>query len=86
MTSPARRNRRHAAFAAALLALAGWQGAHAEDIDLFTGLQNNAGTKPNVLLLLDNASTWNAATTIRGCDVPDVVSANNAGTDVTTRR
>ncbi|WP_439684335.1 Pilus assembly protein PilY [Cupriavidus oxalaticus] len=82
MTSQARRNRRHAAFAAALLALAGWQGAHAEDIDLFTGLQNNAGTKPNVLLLLDNASTWNAATTIRGCDVPDVVSANNAGTDV----
>ncbi|WP_029049581.1 pilus assembly protein [Cupriavidus sp. amp6] len=82
MTSPARRNRRHAAFAAVLLALAGWQGAHAEDIDLFTGLQSNAGTKPNVLLLLDNASTWNAATTIRGCDVPDVVSANNAGTDV----
>ncbi|MEM5432058.1 pilus assembly protein [Cupriavidus oxalaticus] len=82
MTSPARRNRRHAALAAALLALAGWQGAHAEDIDLFTGLQSNAGTKPNVLLLLDNASTWNAATTIRGCDVPDVVSANNAGTDV----
>ncbi|MBF6990621.1 pilus assembly protein [Cupriavidus sp. IK-TO18] len=81
MTSPARRNRRLAAFAAALLALAGWQGAHAEDIDLFTGLQSNAGTKPNVLLLLDNASTWNAATTIRGCDV-DVVSANNAGTDV----
>ncbi|MBP0620083.1 pilus assembly protein [Cupriavidus consociatus] len=82
MTSPARRNRRHAAFAAVLLALAGWQGAHAEDIDLFTGLQSNAGTKPNVLLLLDNASTWNAATTIRGCDVPNVVSANNAGTDV----
>ncbi|PVY80433.1 type IV pilus assembly protein PilY1 [Cupriavidus alkaliphilus] len=93
MTNPARRrcvsnmNLRlrtcftHAGFAM-LLTLVGWQGAWAEDIDLFTGLQTNAGTKPNVLLLLDNASTWNAATTIRGCDTPNVVSANNAGTDV----
>lgn len=82
MTTNACRQRRLAAFAIALLTFAGANGARAEDIDLFTGLQTNAGTKPNVLLLLDNASTWNASTTIKGCDIPDVVSANNAGTDV----
>ena len=82
MTTNACRQRRLAAFAIALLTFAGVNGARAEDIDLFTGLQTNAGTKPSVLLLLDNASTWNASTTIKGCDIPDVVSANNAGTDV----
>ncbi|AGW88789.1 type 4 fimbrial biogenesis PilY1 signal peptide [Ralstonia pickettii DTP0602] len=82
MTTNACRQRRLAAFAIALLTFAAVNGARAEDIDLFTGLQSNAGTKPNVLLLLDNASTWNASTIIKGCDTPDVVSANNAGTDV----
>lgn len=82
MTTHARRYRRLAALAIALLTLVGAHGARAEDIDLFTGLQTNSGTKPNVLLLLDNASTWNASTTIKGCDTPNVVSANNDGTDV----
>lgn len=70
-----------AARAAALLALAGSGGALAEDIDLFTGLQSNAGSRPNVLILLDNASAWNANVTFT-CDVANVVRDNNLNTDI----
>lgn len=52
----------------------------AEDIDLYTGLQPEAG-KPNVLILLDNASTWDADANFT-CNIPNVVSSNNAGKDV----
>jgi len=71
---------------ALLLALAGWLAmtaalpAMAEDIDLYTGLQPQAG-KPNVLILFDNASTWDASATFT-CSTSGVVSSNNAGTDV----
>jgi len=68
------------------LALAGWLAivaalpAMAEDIDLYTGLQPQAG-KPNVLIVLDNAKTWDASATFN-CVTSGVVSSNNAGTDV----
>ena len=71
------------AFAAAAtlaLALAASQPAVAEDIDLYTGLSPQAG-KPNVLIVMDNASTWDASATFT-CDTAGVVSKNNAGTDV----
>ncbi len=54
--------------------------AMAEDIDLYTGLQPNAG-KPNVLIVLDNASTWDAAATF-DCKTAGVVGSNNVGKDV----
>ncbi|CAJ0801206.1 hypothetical protein LMG19083_03551 [Ralstonia psammae] len=66
--------------ATAALALACVQPAGAEDIDLYTGLQPQAG-KPNVLILMDNASTWNASAPFT-CDTTGVVSSNNANTDV----
>lgn len=69
-----------AATATAALALACVQPAGAEDIDLYTGLQPQAG-KPNVLIIMDNASTWNASATFT-CDTSGVVSSNNANTDV----
>lgn len=62
------------------LALGCVQPAGAEDIDLYTGLQPQAG-KPNVLILMDNASTWNASATFT-CDTTGVVSKNNENTDV----
>ncbi|KAI3591225.1 Type IV fimbrial biogenesis protein PilY1 [Cupriavidus sp. U2] len=52
----------------------------AEDIDLYTGLQPQAG-KPNVLIILDNASTWDASASFT-CSTDGVVSSNNAGKDV----
>ena len=52
----------------------------AEDIDLYTGLQPQAG-KPNVLILLDNASTWDASADFT-CSTGGVVTSNNAGKDV----
>ncbi|KWR89996.1 pilus assembly protein [Cupriavidus sp. IDO] len=81
MQNQALRLRRYAVCALTLLTLTGNRAALAEDIDLFTGLQTNAGTKPNVLLLLDNASTWDASASFT-CNTSGVVSANNAGTDV----
>ncbi|MGO4581706.1 pilus assembly protein [Cupriavidus sp. 2TAF22] len=65
---------------AALLALSALHQAKAEDIDLYTGLQPLAG-KPNVLILLDNASTWDASASFT-CSTSGVVSSNNAGKDV----
>lgn len=68
------------------LAVAGWlvlasmSPAMAEDIDLYTGIQPDAG-KPNVLIVLDNASTWNADANFT-CSIAGVVSSNNAGKDV----
>ncbi|MGT2491681.1 hypothetical protein ACU4GD_16945 [Cupriavidus basilensis] len=52
----------------------------AEDIDLYTGLQPQAG-KPNVLILFDNASTWDASASFI-CSTSGVVSSNNDGKDV----
>lgn len=70
---------------AACMAVAAISPAQAEDIDLYTGLQPAAG-KPNVLIILDNASTWDAAATFDCTKTVDgatgVVSSNNAGKDV----
>ncbi len=65
---------------AALLALSALQPALAEDIDLYTGVQPAAG-RPNVLILMDNASTWDASATFT-CSTSGVVTSNNAGKDV----
>lgn len=73
--------RRHAACALTLLTLAGAGSARAEDIDLFTGLQNNANAKPNVLILLDNAAAWDANVTVN-CTSPGYVSSGNSTSNV----
>ncbi|AJG20803.1 pilus assembly protein [Cupriavidus basilensis] len=65
---------------AALFSLCVVRPAMAEDIDLYTGLQPQAG-KPNVLILFDNASTWDASASFT-CSTANVVSSNNAGKDV----
>lgn len=65
---------------ATLLALSALHPAMAEDIDLYTGLQPQSG-KPNVLILFDNASTWDASASFT-CSTSGVVSSNNAGKDV----
>ncbi|MGO4304469.1 pilus assembly protein [Cupriavidus sp. RAF12] len=68
------------------LALTSWlvvsvlHSARAEDIDLYTGVQPDSG-KPNVLILFDNASTWDASASFT-CSTPGVVSSNNDGKDV----
>ena len=64
---------------AGCLAMAVALPASAEDIDLYTGLQPEAG-KPNVLIVLDNASAWNASANFT-CSTSGVVSSNNANTD-----
>ena len=46
----------------ALLALAALAGpALAEDIDIFTANPLVAGTKPNILIVLDNSANWSAS-------------------------
>lgn len=65
---------------AALMAIATLRPAMAEDIDLYTGVQPAAG-KPNVVILLDNASTWDASASFT-CATAGVVSSNNDGKDV----
>ena len=47
------------AFVATALALSGAQPASAEDIDLYTGLQQNAG-KPNVVIIFDDGANSDA--------------------------
>lgn len=81
MSMPARRLRIYVACATALLGLAAAPAAMAEDIDLFTGLQTNSGTRPNVLLILDNASAWNANAQV-DCETPGVVGASNQNSNV----
>ncbi|SOY54324.1 pilus assembly protein [Cupriavidus taiwanensis] len=81
MSMPARRLRAYAACATALFGLAAAPAAQAEDIDLFTGLQSNAGARPNVLLILDNASAWNANAQV-DCETPGVVGPNNQNNNV----
>lgn len=51
-----------AATATFALALSGAQLASAEDIDLYTGLQQNAG-KPNVVIIFDDGSNSDANAT-----------------------
>jgi type IV pilus assembly protein PilY1 len=53
---------------------------HTDDIDLYTGAPV-AGGKPDLLVLLDNASAWNGAANF-SCNTSGVVSSNNAGKDV----
>lgn len=65
---------------ATLMAIATLRPAMAEDIDLYTGVQPAAG-KPNVLIVLDNASTWDATANFT-CSTAGVVSSNNDGKDV----
>lgn len=81
MSMPARRLRAYAACATALLGLAAAPVAMAEDIDLFTGLQANAGARPNVLLILDNASAWSANAQFE-CDVQGVVRTSNLNNNI----
>jgi len=64
---------------ATLLLLAGIDIGRAEDIDIFAG--NASGSNPQVLIILDNASAWDAAATFT-CPDANVVLANNAGKDV----
>ncbi|WP_035822706.1 pilus assembly protein [Cupriavidus sp. SK-4] len=73
--------RGYAVLASVLLTLWHAPAALAEDIDLFTGMQSNAGTHPNVLILMDNAAAWSANAPFT-CDVPGVVSDRNLNTDV----
>ncbi|WP_454765937.1 pilus assembly protein [Cupriavidus campinensis] len=64
----------------AIAAMASFQPAMAGDIDLYTGVQRDAG-RPNVLIVLDNASTWDADANFT-CSIDGVVQTNNAGKDV----
>ena len=54
--------------------------ARAEDIDIY-GQIPTTGANPNVMIILDNASAWDAAATFT-CPTSGVVLANNAGKDV----
>ncbi|CAG2158145.1 hypothetical protein LMG31506_06262 [Cupriavidus yeoncheonensis] len=81
MPNQARRLRRYAVCALTLLSIACVRSALAEDIDLFTGLQNNGSGKPNVLILLDNAAAWDANVTVN-CKPPGYVASGNATSNV----
>src|SRR5215831_17560708 len=63
----------------ALLLLSGVDRARAEDIDLFAG--STAGSNPQILIIMDNASAWDATASYT-CPDNNVVLANNAGKDV----
>nr|WP_236903719.1 PilC/PilY family type IV pilus protein [Cupriavidus malaysiensis] len=66
--------------AIAALAFSAASPAHAEDIDLYTGLQTGAG-QPNILLVMDNAAAWDASVTIpssAGCPSWTPSSAKDA--------
>ena len=63
----------------ATLLLAGAGIAHAEDIDIFAG--STAGSNPQILIIMDNASAWDA-TAAYTCPDNNVVLPNNAGKDV----
>ncbi|WP_296227362.1 pilus assembly protein [Ralstonia sp. UBA689] len=62
------------ATATLVLALAGSQPAGAEDIDLYTGLQQNAG-KPNVLVIFDDGANSDAAASFT-CNATGLTVAN----------
>ncbi|HLQ44691.1 MAG TPA: hypothetical protein VK137_08185, partial [Planctomycetaceae bacterium] len=55
-------------------------GAGAEDIDIFAGSASN-GSNPQILIVMDNASAWDASASFT-CPDNNVVLANNAGKDV----
>jgi type IV pilus assembly protein PilY1 len=55
-------------------------GAGAEDIDIFAGSASN-GSNPQILIVMDNASAWDATASFT-CPDNNVVLANNAGKDV----
>ena len=63
-----------AATATFALALSGAQLASAEDIDLYTGLQQNAG-KPNVVIIFDDGSNSDANATFT-CSATGLTVAN----------
>jgi type IV pilus assembly protein PilY1 len=54
--------------------------ASAEDTDIFSGSPSSS-VNPNVLIILDNASAWDAAVAFT-CPTANVVQQNNAGKDV----
>jgi type IV pilus assembly protein PilY1 len=54
--------------------------AFAEDIDIFTAGAASS-TNPQVLMILDNASAWDASASF-ACPDSNVVGSNNAGKDV----
>ena len=60
-----------------MLSMVGLAGA--EDIDLFAG--SASGSNPQVLIIMDNASAWDAAASYT-CPDNNVVLSNNAGKDV----
>jgi len=51
--------------------------AGAEDIDIYSGSGSN--TKPNLLVVMDNSGSWDASTTITGCN-PGSIHATMDGT------
>ena len=53
--------------------------SHAEDVDLYAGVQSN-GAKPNLLVLLDNSAAWDADVSFT-CTTPDgwQLPSNNDG-------
>jgi type IV pilus assembly protein PilY1 len=63
----------------ATLLLAGAGLAHAEDIDIFAG--STSGSNPQILIIMDNASAWDATAAFT-CPDNNIVLANNAGKDV----
>lgn len=67
--------------AASLLAagLGQLASSHAEDVDLYAGVQSN-GAKPNLLVLLDSSAAWDASVSFT-CTTPDgwQLPANNDG-------
>ena len=63
---------------AALLASAAGSSA-AEDIDIFAG--SASGANPQILIIMDNASAWDATASYT-CPDNNVVLSNNAGKDV----
>ncbi|HEX8011783.1 MAG TPA: pilus assembly protein PilY [Casimicrobiaceae bacterium] len=67
-------------FLATAILIGGVGYALAEDIDIFTSAASS-GASPQVLIILDNASAWDADTSFK-CTDSNVVSTNNAGKDV----
>lgn len=61
------------------LLLSGVDRASAEDIDLFAG--STAGSNPQILIIMDNASAWDATASYT-CPDNNVVLTNNSGKDV----